>query len=397
MSHNKAKGTREGGLRRAAEITVTSTLSPRTSIKDSAAPHLKFHSCSLCHMLRTASCFSSYVTMPPQDNTDIQASVRRSASPSVSTFSLDDDLNSSPPDRDSTQRLTQTENGQFVAPQTNLEQRADTEGLRARRSAESDSGAQSHLDELFQGCGDGPESSLLSLLSISPSAREGAIEGSDSFRLRTLQTNGQKTNLPSKTKFYGGSPPNRRPRSHWWWWEIAAVAFSIACMFAAAVLLANINNTRLSTWSFYFQPNTVISILTTLAKSAMLFSVSTCLSQLKWRHFQTRPAGRPLNHLDDFDDASRGPLGSLLMLGNHRLAAFIPSILAFITVASLAMDPMAQQVLKLPRKDFPLQSISAGIGRASSYKSYLEGHNLNSQSGVDPVRAHPFTPRIQMA
>lgn len=214
---------------------------------------------------------------------------------------------------------------QFGALQSDLERRADINGLRAQSSAETDSRAQSHLDELFQGWGDGPESSLLSLLRISSSASEGAIKDSDSIRLSKIPNDGQKTSLPSKTQVHGSSLPNRRARTPWWWWEIAAVLFSIACMVAAVILLANINNTRLSTWLFYFQPNTVISILTTLARSAMLFSVSTCLSQLKWRHFQTRQAGRPLNHLEDFDDASRGPLGSLFILGNHRLAAFVPS------------------------------------------------------------------------
>lgn len=329
--------------------------------------------------------------MPAQDTSHYRAHGRRSAPSSEPALSFDDHLNSLPPDRDSTQRLTPTENVQSVAQQTDLEQRADTDGFRAQGSAETDSGSQSHLDEPFQRWGYGPESSLLSLLSLSPSAIEGAIEASDPVRLSTLANDGQNTSLLSKTQLHGGSLPSKRPRSYWWWWEIAAVTFSIACMVAAVALLSHINDTRLSTWSFYFQPNTVISILMTLAKSVMLFSVSTCLSQLKWRHFQTRPAGRPLNHLEDFDDASRGPLGSLLMLGHHRLAAFIPSMLALITVASLAIDPMAQQVLKLPTKDFPLQDVSAGIGQAISYTHTLD-HWLSNA-----VRAYPHTLRIQMA
>lgn len=326
--------------------------------------------------------------MPAQETSHYRVHRRRLASPSEPALRLGDDLCSSPPDRDSTQQLKQTENVQFGESHTDLERRADIHSLRAQSSTETNSGGRSHLDELFQRQGDGPESSLLSLLSISPSASEGALQESGSIRLSTLPTNGQKTSLPSKTQVHSRSFPNRRPRSHWWWWEIAAVVFSIACMAAAVVLLANINDTRLSTWSFYFQPNTVISILTTLAKSAMLFSVSPCLSQLKWRHFQTRPAGTPLNHLEDFEDASRGPLGSLLMLGNHRLAALIPSVLALITVASLAIDPMAQQVLKFPGKDFPLQSINAGIGQASSYSLIAEDRLATE------VRAHPHTPRI---
>lgn len=319
--------------------------------------------------------------MPAQHTSHYRPHGRRSASLSDPSLRFQDDLYSSPPDWDSTQRQKPTKNAQFGAPQTDLEQRADIHGLRAQSSAETSSRGQSHLDELFQGWGEGPESSLLSLPCISPSASEGAIEESDPVWLSTLATHGQKTSLTSKTQIHRGSLPSLQPRSHWWWWEIAAVLFSVACMIAAVILLANINDTRLSTWSFYFQPNTVVSILTTLAKSAMLFSVSTCLSQLKWRHFQTRPA--PLNHLEDFDNASRGPLGSLLMLGNYRLAAFIPSMMALITVASLAIDPMAQQVLKLPSRDFPLQNISAGIGQASSYSS-----NLDNQFSI-LVREHP--------
>lgn len=320
--------------------------------------------------------------MPPGETSHTPAHARRSASASDPTLSFDDDLNSSPRDRGPTQRPESTENVQFGSPQTDLEQRADIHGFRAQSSTEKNSGGQSRLDELFQGWGDGPESSLLSVLSISPPASEGAIKDSDSIRLSTLPTDGQKTSVPPETQFHWGSLSSRRPRSYWWWWEIAAVVFSIACMVATVALLAKINDTRLSAWSFYFHPNTVVSILATLAKSAMLFSVSTCLDQLKWRHFQTAPAGRPLSHLEDFDDASRGPLGSLLMLGNHHLAAFIPSMLALITIASLAIDPMAQQVLKLPSKDVPLQNISAGIGQASSYSL-----NLDDQFS-STVRAH---------
>lgn len=328
--------------------------------------------------------------MSSQQTNHNHTHARRSISLSQPAPIFEDDLISSQPDRNSTQRLNQTENVQFSAPHTDLERHANIPGLRAQSSTETNSGSQSHLDEVFRGWGDGPDSSLLSLLSISPSAREDVIEESDPIRLNTISTNSQKPNLPSDTQIHGHSLSNKRPRSYWWWWEIAAVVFSIACMIATVILLANINHTRLSSWSLYFQPNTVVSILTTAAKSAMLFSVSNCLSQLKWRHFQTRPAGKPLNHLEDFDEASRGPLGSLLMLGNYRLAAFIPSVLALITVASLAIDPMAQQVLKLPTKDFPLQSVNAVIGQAISYSSNLD----DRFSKV--VRAHPHNPPIQM-
>lgn len=186
------------------------------------------------------------------------------------------------------------------------------------------------------------------------------------------------------------APSNATRLSSWWWWEIIAVLFSMSCMMASVVLLAKLNNTRLSAWSLYLQPNTILSILTTGAKSAMLLSVSTCLSQLKWSHFSCRPTrpGGPLSHLQDFDEASRGPWGSLLILGNFHLAAVMPATLALITVASLAIDPMAQQVLKFPSRETSLHNLSAGIGQASGYSLKFDNPPANFVSIEDCLLIH---------
>lgn len=55
-------------------------------------------------------------------------------------------------------------------------------------------------------------------------------------------------------------------------------------------------------------------------------------SQLKWKHFLDRP--RPLSHLQAFDSASCGPLGSLYLMGNLRLGAFLAFFFALITYES---------------------------------------------------------------
>lgn len=153
--------------------------------------------------------------MPVQEKSHYPDDGRRSASPSEPTFRIDDDLYTSPSDRDSTQKQKSSADMQFGTPQRDLEWRADIDGLRAQSSGETNFRAQSHLDELFQGWGDGPESSLLSLLSISPTASEGAIKDSDSIRLSTIPNDGQKTSLPLKTKVNDGSLPNRRAQSSW--------------------------------------------------------------------------------------------------------------------------------------------------------------------------------------
>lgn len=259
--------------------------------------------------------------------------------PSGTTLLRRHDFGPSLSARNSSQTSTATENVQVGEMQMDLASSTDTRTLPARhRSIRSRD--QSHFDEYLP---------------------------MNSVELVPLGTDSQDDRDPSESQTFRHSFLKAQLRSCWWWLEIAAVAISIACMMAAITVLANFNNTRLSDWSLSLQPNTIISILVTVAKSAMLFSVSTCLSQLKWRHFQARPAGRPLGHLQDFDEASRGPLGSLIFLKNHRLAAFTPFTLALITVASLAIDPMAQEVLKYPTKESPLHNVTGGIGQACSY------------------------------
>lgn len=68
-----------------------------------------------------------------------------------------------------------------------------------------------------------------------------------------------------------------------------------------------------------------------------------------------------------FDDASRGPWGSLIFLWKFRLTALTSSGECLITIAALAIDLFAQQVL-----EFPFRLVS--IGQASAYTQY--GINL---------------------
>lgn len=314
--------------------------------------------------------------MSLKDTDDNYALRSRSALPSGPKLIPKNDLVSSFSPRGSPQNLISADNVKAGAMQAvDLPPSPDLRTLPAR-DIPTVSRGQNYFDEYFQGWENHTEISLLgahtrtsltsSLLNTSPLSG-GAIELSDSIGVIPLAPNCQHDHHPSGAQACPGGLPKGQPRSHWWWWEIASVIISMACMVTAVIVLANINNTRLSDWSLYLQPNTILSILATVAKSTMLFSVSICLSQLKWTHFQSRSAGRPLTHLEDFDEASRGPLGSLFLLGNRHLAAFAPCMLALITVASLAIDPMAQEVLKFPKKESHLHNVTTGIGQASSY------------------------------
>ncbi|KAK8127959.1 c6 and c2h2 transcription factor [Apiospora sp. TS-2023a] len=184
---------------------------------------------------------------------------------------------------------------------------------------------------------------------------------------------------PLSSHLQGDDPPGvqfdstsnggrRATTSHSWWWaEIAAVVGSIAAMVALVIVLALSDGRALSLWTFFVQPNTVISILVMVSKTSMLLAVSACLSQLKWKHFLDRP--RPLSHLQAFDNASRGPLGSLYLMGNLRLGAVLAFFFALVTTASVAIDPTAQQILEFPSRTTKLENVTSKIGTARQYAS----------------------------
>ena len=154
---------------------------------------------------------------------------------------------------------------------------------------------------------------------------------------------------------------------HWtriWAWELLSSTFSLACISAVVIILLCIQNKPLESWKFPLQPNTLVSIFSTLSKSALLVAVAEGISQLKWIYFRERR--HRLYDLQVFEYASRGPWGSLTLLAVLRLQAVVASFGAVITIASLAMDPFVQEVLAYPFMTMDVAGI-ASIATASSY------------------------------
>lgn len=168
-----------------------------------------------------------------------------------------------------------------------------------------------------------------------------------------------------------------------WWREILATIFSITSMGLVLLLVLKINSTSLESWDFHvgsitIQPNTLISVLTTIGQTLMMVPVTACIGQLKWRYFR-RP--RHLHHMQLMDDASRGPWGSLLLLS--RLAstrAATASLLALVTILALGIGPSAQQILEFRPAQVLLKNATAEIGLATNYssKSYVSQYGSGS-------------------
>lgn len=82
--------------------------------------------------------------------------------------------------------------------------------------------------------------------------------------------------------------------------------------------------------------NTIVSIIQQHPKLALLFLIVELIGQLKW--VWLRQGKKPLKHVQSFDDASRGPLGSLTILFGHKGLSLV-SLRATMTTLALPFDP----------------------------------------------------------
>ena len=152
----------------------------------------------------------------------------------------------------------------------------------------------------------------------------------------------------------------------WWWWEIGSAFLSTGCIIAIVIILFKIADKPLQDWSLPIQPNSLIAVLTTIGKTAMMVSVVSCLSQLKFRHFAS---SQPLQHLQLFDDASRGPWGSLMMILSIHKRNPLAVALALITIVGLGIEPSAQQILDFRSDWTVVKNVTAELSVASHYNS----------------------------
>ncbi|CAK1362457.1 unnamed protein product [Cercospora beticola] len=154
-----------------------------------------------------------------------------------------------------------------------------------------------------------------------------------------------------------------------WWFEVLGMATSVAALLAIFGILFAYSGKPLSDWKAILRPNTVVAVLSTLSKSAMLMVVGQCIGQLKWVYFAQRP--RSLRNIEIFDDASRGPLGSAKLLVHINWTALLASVGAIITLLSLGMDPFIQQVISYDAVTFNDTTAKAYLSTAQAYDTGL--------------------------
>jgi hypothetical protein len=163
-----------------------------------------------------------------------------------------------------------------------------------------------------------------------------------------------------------------------WLLEIISWLFSAVCMAAVIGVLIYLKDDALSKWTLAEKTgltlNTYISILSKMAGAALILPVSEALGQLKWSWFLEH--SKQMWDFEIFDNASRGPWGSMLLLIRTKGRA-LAALGAMIMLCSLALDPFFQQVVDFPDR-WALQDTSSAIPRASYYNppynpAYFQG------------------------
>ncbi|KAI4869416.1 hypothetical protein F4820DRAFT_455779 [Hypoxylon rubiginosum] len=165
-----------------------------------------------------------------------------------------------------------------------------------------------------------------------------------------------------------------------WWLEIASGLLVVAMVAALVGTVYPYQNQPLPQWPYTLSINTIVAFYSEVMRAAMILVLGECLSQLKWSWF-TQP--RPLDHIEHFDNASRGPWGSLTLLWAIRLRAILPSIGAVMMILTLLLVPFTQQIVQFYSCTVPDPTSNASIPKtnyASAGSSVHIGAGLNSIS-----------------
>ena len=109
----------------------------------------------------------------------------------------------------------------------------------------------------------------------------------------------------------------------WWWaWEVLATAISITATISLIIVLSQADGRLQKSWTFgaaQLTINTIVALLSTVIRAALLGAVTGALNQSLWNRFSPSKGGasgpaRPLKDLDTFGGAATDAWGSLKLL-----------------------------------------------------------------------------------
>ncbi|KAJ0165680.1 hypothetical protein CTA2_10388 [Colletotrichum tanaceti] len=96
-----------------------------------------------------------------------------------------------------------------------------------------------------------------------------------------------------------------------WWVEMLSSLLALGCIIAIVIILSLHQGKPLPDWPALISVNSLTAIFTAVFKASLILPIAEGLGQLKWNWFH-RP--QKLADVALFDNASRGPWGSLLLI-----------------------------------------------------------------------------------
>ncbi|CAG7566181.1 unnamed protein product [Fusarium equiseti] len=182
----------------------------------------------------------------------------------------------------------------------------------------------------------------------------------------------------------GGNAHTRTISPQRWGLEILSVTASLTLFIGMFVIFFTMQDKPVSEWPFPISINAAIAVLSTACTAAMMHNVSAFIGQLKWLYLKTRPC--QLDNIQTFDEASRGPYGSLMFL--FKASWNMATLGAIITILRLGFSPMAQGVIDPKPRQVPIPDERVTFGFAHAYN-----RNVNP----DMMGVMPPDPYMQSA
>lgn len=213
-----------------------------------------------------------------------------------------------------------------------------------------------------------PRNNMASPTEISPISNRGHFremfseprtsdDNQDLHQLPTLPISNEPISEHKKRR-----PGRRFDRVGSWTWEVGGCALSLVSIALLVVFLTYIDGNKYANWERSISPNTIVSVISTVAKASMLVPISSCLSQLKWTSFHNPT---PFYHMQVLDQASRGPVGALKSLWTVKPG--LATIGAGLMILAVAFDPFAQQILSYPSLRVEVDVETSAVQSADQY------------------------------
>ncbi|KAF2108493.1 hypothetical protein BDV96DRAFT_616292 [Lophiotrema nucula] len=167
-----------------------------------------------------------------------------------------------------------------------------------------------------------------------------------------------------------------------WLLEIICWALSALCMTAIIIVLYFYSGKPVPTnWPMALTLNAYISILSKVAAAALIFPASEAIGQLKWSWFQGDT--RKMLDFEIFDNATRGPWGSLLLLIRTK-GRTLAALGAAITILAMALDQSFQQVVQYPQH-WQLRTEQSLVPKLTRYEpdnaqTFVIGHGMQNHN-----------------